>query len=73
MSTALDQLRQLTAAEKLHIVEALWDDIGASGEPIVLRDWHRKEDERRGAELEIDPGVAITREELWKHVDGSDA
>ena len=40
MNVERDQLRKLPIAEKLRIVEQLWDDIAASDEPLVLRDWH---------------------------------
>ena len=69
MNVELDQLRKLPIAEKLRIVEQLWDDIAASDEPLVLRDWHIAEAQRRDAELDADPGIALTREQLWKRVD----
>jgi len=69
MSVELDQLRKLPIAEKLRIVEQLWDDIAASDEPLVLRDWHVAEAQRRDAELDTNPEIALTREELWKRVD----
>ena len=39
MSIDLKELRSLPIAEKLRLVELLWDDIGASDEPIVLHPW----------------------------------
>ena len=69
MNVELDQLRKLPIADKLRIVEELWDDIGASDEPLVLRAWHKDEATRRANELEADPDIAITREGLWKRVD----
>lgn len=73
MNALLDQLGALSSSEKLQIVEQLWDEIGASREPIVVRDWHRAEGTRRAAELEANPDIAITREELWKRVNERDA
>ena len=72
MHANLDQLRQLSPSEKLVIVEALWDDIGASDEPIVVRPWQKEEASRRITELDADPSIAITRDELWKRVDASE-
>ena len=69
MQTELEQLRKLPVAEKLRIVEELWDDIHESDEQLVLRDWHREESERRASQLEANPEIAITRDELWKRVD----
>ena len=69
MNVEIDQLRKLPIAEKLRIVEQLWDDIAASDEPLVLRDWHIAESQRRDAELDANPDIALTREQLWKRVD----
>jgi putative addiction module component (TIGR02574 family) len=68
----LEELRKLPVSEKLRIVEELWDDIGSSDEPLVVRAWHTTEARRRAAELEADPDLAITRDELWKRVDNRD-
>ena len=72
MSADLGQLRDLSTAEKLRIVEQLWDDIGASDEPVVVRDWHKTEARKRTAELDAQPDIALTRDELWRRVDGAD-
>jgi len=69
MNIELEELRKLPVAEKLHIVEELWDDISNSDERLVLRDWHKDEARRRAEELEANPDLAITRDELWKRVD----
>lgn len=70
MSIDLTDLRNLPVSEKLRIVELLWDDIGASDEPIVLQPWQREEAQRRSAELKADPSIAIDRDELWRRVNG---
>ena len=70
MSIDLTDLRNLPVSEKLRIVELLWDDIGASDEPIVLQPWQREEAHRRSAELKADPNIAIDRDELWRRVNG---
>lgn len=72
MSVDLEQLRNLPAAEKLRIVEQLWDDIGASDAPLAIQDWHKTESQRRAAELAARPEIALTREELWRRVDETD-
>ena len=69
MNVEPDQLRKLSIAEKLRIVEELWDDIAKSDEPLILRDWHIVEAQRRDAELDANPDIALTREQLWKRVD----
>ena len=72
MQNELEELRKLPLAEKLRIVEELWDDIGDSDEPFPLQEWHTQEAKRRAAELEATPEIALTREELWKRVDQRD-
>lgn len=72
MSVNLEELRKLSIAEKLRIVEQLWDDIGSSGEPFPLHQWQKDEAQRRAAELEANPEMALTREEVWRRVDTAD-
>jgi len=68
MDIELNSLHSLPIADKLRIVEELWDGIHESDEPLVLQDWHQKEATRRDSELQANPDLAITREELWKQV-----
>ncbi len=70
MSIKFSDLHKLPVSEKLRIVEALWDDIGASEEPIVLQPWQKDEAERRNNEIKANPSIAIDRAELWRRVDG---
>ena len=70
MSVDISDLQKLPVAEKLRIVEALWDQIGASDEPIVLHPWQRDAAKRRSEELKADPSIAIDRAELWRRVNG---
>jgi len=69
MHPDVEHLRRLPITEKLRVVEELWDDIAASEEPFPLPKWHRQEAERRAAELEADPSIALTREDLWRRVE----
>lgn len=71
MDTDIDQLRQLPVADKLRIVGQLWDDIHDSDAPLVLSSEQRDEVDRRAAELDANPEIALTREELWKRIDES--
>ena len=59
MSINISDLQNLPVSEKLRIVEALWDDIGASDEPIVLQPWQRDEAQRRSSEMKADPSIAL--------------
>ena len=69
MSIDLEQLRNLPIADKLRIVEQLWDDIANSAEPFPVQPWHQEEAKRRDEELERTPEIGLTRDELWERVD----
>ena len=71
MHPSMDQLRLLPIAEKLRVVEELWDDIEATGDRFPLPAWHRGEAESRAAELDTNPALAISRDELWRRVERS--
>lgn len=70
MNVDILNLRQLPVAEKLRLVELLWDDIRATGEPIILHPWQSQEANRRSEQLKHQPEIAINRDELWRRVDG---
>ena len=71
MHPSMDQLRHLPIAEKLRVVEELWDDIEATGGRFPLPAWHRDVAKSRAAELEANPALAITRDELWRRVENN--
>jgi putative addiction module component (TIGR02574 family) len=68
MHPIVEQLRSSPIAEKLRVIEELWDDISESNEPLPLQHWHRAEADRRAAELDADPSLALSREEVWNRV-----
>lgn len=70
MSIDITELRNLPTDEKLQIVELLWDDIGASKEPVTLHPWQFDEAKRRRNDLRRDPSMALDRDEVWRRVDG---
>lgn len=37
------EISRLTQAEKLQLVEELWNDITTSTDPLPIPDWHRQE------------------------------
>ena len=60
----------MSVAEKLKLVEKLWDEIAASTEPIVLPPEALSEIARRANEVDADPSILIDEDELWRRVDG---
>jgi putative addiction module component (TIGR02574 family) len=66
---ALDELRKLPLAERIELVEDLWDSIAADAEELPVPDSHREELARRRAAYRDDPGRVRpweeVRERLW--------
>jgi putative addiction module component (TIGR02574 family) len=58
----------LSPAEKLQLVEDLWDDLAATAEDVPVYDWQIEELERRKANLMKNPSSALTWEEVKKRV-----
>jgi putative addiction module component (TIGR02574 family) len=52
----------LSPAEKLQLVEDLWDDLAATPGAVPVHDWHKQELDRRKANLERNPESAMTWE-----------
>jgi len=68
MSIDADELRSLPLAEKMRLVEMLWDDLGESTEPIPLPDWVDREAARRRDDMR-DPSFGLSHEETWQRID----
>ena len=45
-----DQIMRLPPAERLQLVEEIWDSLTASPDEVPVPDWHREELERRMAD-----------------------
>ena len=61
-------LQNLPTDQKIELVFQLWDEIADSDAPIVLTDSVKKEIDRRCAELDADPSIAIDEDEMWRRV-----
>jgi len=72
MAISLSELRSLSVAEKLKIVNALWQDIAECDTPPKLPPSVMDEVRRRGDELVADPTIALTRDEMWQRVEQRD-
>lgn len=67
MPLDLSALNNLPDAEKLRIVEMLWDDLGESKSPLPLPEWVNREVVRRREEMR-DPSVGFTHAETWQRI-----
>ena len=68
MSTDFSALFALDAAQKLRLVEALWDDLAVTPANVPVPQWHLEELQRRKAEYLKDPGNTFTWDEVKKYV-----
>lgn len=66
MASPIEQIRQLPVAEQLAIVEQIWDGLHDSKD--LVQDWQISEARRRSSELDADPSIAISENEVWERV-----
>ena len=58
----------LSPAEKLQLVEDLWDDLAAMPESVPVQDWQLEEVERRKANLMKHPASGLSWDEVKRRV-----
>lgn len=68
MSADVVSVFDLTPAEKLQLVEDLWDDLAASPEDVPVHEWQMLELERRKDNLQSKPGSGLSWEEVKRRV-----
>jgi len=60
----MESIFDLSPAEKLQLVEDLWDDLAASPDDVPVHEWQKQELARREANLRRNPAPAVAREEV---------
>ncbi|MFY9822315.1 MAG: addiction module protein [Thermoanaerobaculia bacterium] len=70
MSPTTASVFDLSPAEKLQLVEDLWDDLAATSEAVPVYDWQKKELARRKANLLQNPSSGLSWEEVKRRVRG---
>ncbi len=68
LSSESGSIFDLSAAEKLQLVEDLWDDLAADPDSIPVHDWQKQELQRRIANLSSHPDSGLTWEEVKRRV-----
>lgn len=58
----------LSPAEKLQLVEDLWDDLAATPDAVPVHDWQKEELARRKANLLKNPSTGLTWPEIQRRV-----
>ncbi len=68
MNSDNSSIFDLSASEKLQLVEDLWDDLAATPEEVPVHDWQKEELDRRKANLLKSPGSGLTWDEVQRRV-----
>lgn len=70
MNAENESIFDLSAAEKLQLVEDLWDDLASTPELVPVHEWQKIELERRRANLINNPGTGLSWEEVKRRIRG---
>ncbi len=62
------EILTLPVAERMRMVEAIWDSISAVPDALPLTQWQKEELDRRLAEFEADPDSGATLEEVFARI-----
>ena len=68
MSVSREELRKLPIAERLELVEDLWDSIARESDQLTLTQAQMDELDRRLADYEADPDAGVPWEEVRDRV-----
>jgi len=64
MDADIASVFELSPAEKLQLVQDLWDDLAANPDDVPFYKWQEEEVDRRRAHLDAHPESALTWEEV---------
>ena len=62
------ELRALPLAERLKLIEDLWDSIDADGDSLPLPEWHRAEIDRRLEALDSGASVGASWDDVRRRI-----
>jgi putative addiction module component (TIGR02574 family) len=68
MNSSATPIFELSPAEKLQLVEDLWDDLASTPEAVPVYDWQRNELARRKANLQRNAAAGLEWEEVKRRV-----
>ena len=72
MNSREPSIFDLSASEKLQLVEDLWDDLAATPEAVPVHDWQKQELARRKANLQNHPASGLAWDEVKRRVRSRD-
>lgn len=67
MKSNVASVFKLSPAEKLQLVEDLWNDLAACPKDVPVHDWQIEELERREAEMKKNPNSWLSWEQVKKN------
>jgi putative addiction module component (TIGR02574 family) len=70
MKATVRSVFDLSPAEKLQLVEDLWDDLASNPDDVPVHDWQIKELARRKANLQRHPESVTDWESVKRHARG---
>lgn len=65
-----DDIGRLTVAERLELIEELWDSLDFEADAPPLPDWHRDEIDRRIGALDQGSSVGVPWDEVRRRIVG---
>jgi putative addiction module component (TIGR02574 family) len=68
MSTALPQISEMSVADRLRLIEELWDSIAATPESLPLLEWQKNELDRRKAAQAQSGATGASWEEVERRI-----
>lgn len=68
MSQVDPSIFDLSPAEKLQLVEELWDDLAANRDQIPFHQWQFEEAKRRSKNLKENPGSGVSWADMKQQV-----
>jgi putative addiction module component (TIGR02574 family) len=68
MNPSIHSVFDLSPAEKLQLVEDLWDDLAATPSEVPVHEWQKEELARRKANLQKNPASGLSWQEIKKRV-----
>jgi putative addiction module component (TIGR02574 family) len=68
MSVDVVSVFELSASEKLQLVEDLWDDLAASPSGVPVHEWQKEELARRKANLMSNPASGLSWDEVKQRI-----
>ncbi len=68
MGEEIQSVFDLSPAEKLQLVEDLWDDLAGTPGFVPVLEWQKLELERRKANLSSNPGSGLSWDEVKRRI-----